>query len=161
MTAFDPLRTLAGRGTMRAMRVTSITANHHIFDGQVNGKPLRLLLTFDSDRALRLHVAADGAGLIADVGPLDAPSDLGQYGQTDIADVTQSLFPKLRGLEVTGVDALALNGRRVGARLSVAGGEAFHFWVDGDELHWGDNGAFVSHGWLDGVAPTASERIQV
>jgi hypothetical protein len=146
---------------MQAMRLKSITANRHVFEGQVNGKPLRLLLTFESDQALRLQVAGDGERMIADDGPLDAPCDMDEYGQTDIADVTQSLFLTLRGLEVTEVEELALNGRRVGVRLNVAGGDPFHFWADGDELHWGDEAALVSHDWSAGVAPKAAERIEL
>jgi hypothetical protein len=143
------------------MKIISITANRHVFDGRVNRKPLRLLLTFDGDKALRLQVAGDGARMITDDGPLDAPFDVDEYGQIDIADVTQSLFPTLRGIEVTDVEALERNGGRVGVKLNVAGGEAFHFWVDGDEIHWGDEAALDGHDWLDGVAPTASERIEV
>jgi hypothetical protein len=143
------------------MRLNSVYANRHILDGQVNGKPLRLRLTFDGERALRLQVAGDGERMIADDGPLDAPFDMGEYGQVVIADVTQALFPTLRGLEVTDVEALAWNGRRVGVKLNVASGKPFHFWVDGDELCWGDEAALVGHYWLDGVAPRASERIEV
>ena|SRR5881628_2205026 len=143
------------------MRLKSIVANRHIFNGQVNGKPLRLLLSFDSDRALRLQVAGDGERMIADKGQLDAPFDMGEHGRTDIADVTQSLFATLRELEVMEVEALVWKGRRVGVKLNVAGAEPFHFWVNGDELHWGDKEALVRHDWLDGIVPTASERIEV
>ena len=146
---------------MVAMRLNSIIANRHIFDGQANGKPLRLLLNFDGGNALRLQVAGDGEQMIADAGRLDAPFDMEEYGQIDIADVTQSLFPKLRGLEVAQVETLASNGKRVGVKLNVAGGQPFHFWVDGDELHWGDEAALASHDWLDGEVPRASERIEV
>ena len=48
------------------MRLVSITANRHIFDGKVNGSPLRLLLAFDDGRQLRLRGAADGEGMILD-----------------------------------------------------------------------------------------------
>jgi hypothetical protein len=143
------------------MRLNSITANRHIFDGQVNGKPLRLLLTFDNDRTLRLQVAGDGERMIVDDGPLDAPFDMDGYGQMDIADVTLSLFPALRGVEVAQVAELAWNGRRVGVRLNADGGDPFHFWADGDELHWGDEAALIGHDWLGGVAPRAAERIEV
>jgi hypothetical protein len=143
------------------MRLNSITANRHIFDGQIIGKPHLLLLTFDGDKALRLQVAGDGERMIADVGPLDSPFDMEECGRVEIADVTQSLFPRLRDLEVTDVEALAWNGRRVGVKLNITGGEPFHFWADGDELHWGDEVTLVGHDWLDGVAPTASERIEV
>ena len=143
------------------MRLTSITANRHIFQREVYGKPLRLLLTFESGRALRLQVAGNGEQMMTDDSPLDPPFDVAEYGQTDIADVTQSLFPTLRGQEVTEVEALVWNSRRVGVKLNLAGGELFHFWVDGDELYWGDEAALVSHDWLGGVAPKASERIKI
>jgi hypothetical protein len=144
---------------MQAMRLNSVGANRHIFGDQVNGKPLRLLLRFDGGRALRL--AGDGEGMIADDGPLDEPFEMGESGQVDVADVTETLFPTLRGVEVSGVEALILKGRRVGARLNVIGAEPFHVWVDGDELYWGDEATLVIHEWLDGIAPTASERIEV
>lgn len=146
---------------MRAMRLNSVSANRHIFGDRLDGKPLRLLLKFDGDRALCLRVAGDGERMIADDGPLDESFDMGAGGQVDVADVTDTLFPALRGAEVTDVKALVLNGRRVGAKLNVVGAEPFHFWVDGDELYWGDGAALVSHGWLEGIAPTASGCIDL
>jgi hypothetical protein len=146
---------------MQAMRLNSITANRHIMGSQVNGKPLRLLLTFDSKRMLRLQVAGDGERMILDDGPLDAPFDMEEYGQIDVADVTQSLFSTLHGVEITDVEALEWSDRRVGVKLNLADREPFHFWVDGDELHWGDQAALVGHEWLDGTAPKVSERIEV
>ena len=143
------------------MRLDSVTANRHIFAGQPNGKPLRLVLTFDNDRKLRLQVAGDGERMIADDGSLDAAFDTGELGQTDIADVTSSLFPTLRGLKVTRAEELSLNGRCVGVRLDVDGGDPFHFWADGDELHWGDEAALVGHDWLNGIAPKVAARIEV
>lgn len=143
------------------MTLNSIGANRYIFDGQVHGKPLRLLLRFDEDRALRLQVAGDGARMIADGGLLDESFDMGEFGQVDIADVTQSLFPALCGVEVTDIEALTWRDCRVGVRLNIVGSGPFHFWVDGDELWWGDEAALVRHEWLDGQAPSASERIQV
>ena len=142
------------------MRLNSIAANRHIFDGQVNPKPIRLLLTFDGNCALRLQVAGDGARMIVDNGPLDAAFEMGEYGRMDIADVTQSLFPTLRGVQVADVEALAANGRRVGIKLNITKARPFHFWVDGDELYWGEEAALVRHDWLDGTVPKASDRIE-
>lgn len=142
------------------MRLDSITANRHLFRGQVNAKPLQLLLAFDGGRALRLYVGGDGERMIADGGSLDAPFDMDEYGQTDVVDVTQSLFPTLRGVEVTGVETLEWCGRRVGVKLNVADGEPFHFWVDGDELYWGYGAALEAHYWLDGIPPRGSDRIE-
>ncbi|NIJ63442.1 hypothetical protein FHR20_000373 [Sphingomonas leidyi] len=143
------------------MRLDSVIANRHIFDGHVNEKPLRLLLKFAGGQVLRLQVAEDGARMIVDDGPLDLPFDIGEYGQVDIADITQSLCPTLPGVEVSEVEALASMGRRVGVRLTLVGEEMFHFWVDDDELHWGDEAALAGHDWRDGIAPEASEHIEV
>jgi len=143
------------------MKLTSITANRYIFNGQVNQKPLRLRLGFDSGVTLRIQVAGDGERMVVDDGPLDAPFDMDEYGQVDIADVTEALFPTLRGLIVTDVDALVRNGSRVGVKLSVTGCAPFCFWVDGDELHWGYEAALVGHDWLDGLIPSVSERIEI
>ena len=127
----------------------------------MGGKPLRLLLNFDGERVLRLQVAGTGEQMIADKGPLEAPFDMAEHGQMDVADVTQFLFSKLQSVQVTQIEALALGGKRVGVKLSVAGGPPFHFWVDGDELHWGDGAALASHDWLNGAVPTASVRIEL
>ena len=143
------------------MRLVSITANRHIFDGKVNGSPLRLLLAFDNGRQLRLRGAADGEGMILEDRPLDEPCDLEEYGRTDIADVTRSLFPTLGGMEVAAIRALALHGKRVGVRLDAADGDAFHFWVAGDELYWGDESALLAEDWLDGIVPVPSEAVQL
>lgn len=161
MADFDPLWSLAARGSMVTMRLHSIIANRHIFDGQANGKPLRLLLNFDGRNALRLQVTRDGEQMIADHGRLDAPFVMEEYGQIDVADVTHSLFSNLRGVEVSTVEILASSGKRLGVKLNVVGGQPFHFWVNGDELHWGDEAALASHDWLDGEVPRASERIEV
>ena len=148
-------------GQHQGMKLETITANRHVFEGHANGKPLRLLLTFEGDKALCLKPDGDGALMIADNSQLDSPSEMGEYGQTDIADVTQTLFPALRGLEVTKVNALILDGRRVGVQLNVSSSRPFNFWVDGDELHWGDAAALIRHDWLDGMVPNASGAIVV
>lgn len=151
----------AARGSIVPMRLNSIFANRHIFEGHINGRPLRLLLKFDIGHVLRLRVAADGAQMIVDDGPLDVPFDMDEYGQVDIADVTQALFPTLQGAEVEQIETLASNGKCVGVKLSAARRQSFHFWVDDDELYWGDGAAFGSYDWLDGAVPTASGRIEV
>lgn len=143
------------------MKISSIMANRYILDGRMDGNPLRLLINFDGGSTLRLQVAADGAEMIANDGSLEAPRDMGSYGRTDIADVTQSLFPTLCGLDVKDMQELVLSGRRVGVRLNFVNGQAFHFWADDDELHWGDQARFVSHDWLVGRVPDAAKHISV
>jgi hypothetical protein len=146
---------------MTTMRLNSIMANHHIFAGRVNGKPVRLQLIFEGGKFLRLQVGGDGEQMITDNGPLDPSTDLGDLGQIDVADVTASLFPMLQGSNVTEIQGLASNNRRVGVRLDVEGSGPLHFWVDGDELYWGDEATIRRHPWLSGAVPTASNRIQV
>ncbi|MEO8454092.1 MAG: hypothetical protein ABI454_02935 [Sphingomicrobium sp.] len=146
---------------MPRMRLTSVMANQHVYDGCVNGRPIRLLLNFDDGRSLRLAVAGDGFGMVADALPLDEPFDMDECGSVVVVDVTQSLFPRLRGADVIEVSSLRLEGQQVGVNLRICGGGDTHFWVDGDELFWGDDKALSAHEWLDGVAPAAAERVQV
>lgn len=141
------------------MRLNSIAANRHIHDGRPSDELLRLLLSFDAGRRLRLQVAGDGARMIIDDGPLDDPFDMGDYGQVDAADVTLSHFPKLSALQVSGIHSLVCRKKIVGVTLEAASGRAFHFWVDGDELHWGGDAALRAHDWLDGVVPEVSGQI--
>ena len=138
----------------------AVFANRHIFDGQVNGKPIRLLLSFDRDRALRLKGAADGQSMVVDHGALDSSYDMGKYGSVDVADVTASMFPELCDVEVSDVQELAWKGIRVGITLNAASGRSFHIWNDGDELHWGGDTDLSEYDWLDGEMPKACERIE-
>lgn len=153
------LRRSGVHGKLQRMRLNSILANHHVYDGEINGKPHPVLLMFDGDRSLRVRVAGDGYQLIVDDGLLDAPVDIGECGQITVADVTELLFPGLRGLEVTGLVGLFLHAKRVGMKITGADGRVIHFWAAGDELHWGDETAFANHDWLDGVRPMAGEHI--
>jgi hypothetical protein len=161
MSAFHPLRTLAAHANMPRMRLASITANRHVFDGRVNGRPLRLLLTFDDGQTLRLGVAGDGFRMTADSLALDEPFDMDECGSVIVEDVTRSLFGRLQNAEVKEVRALQLDDQQLGVRLLLGSGDAFHFWVDGDELFWGDEGGLAAHDWLDGLVPSAGEPVQV
>jgi hypothetical protein len=143
------------------MRLTSVTANRHVFDGQVNGNPLRLLLSFENGRRLRLAVTGDGSGMLADAMPLDKPFDMGECGTVVVEDVTGSLFPTLRAADVMEVRALELDARQVGVHLLLGVGEAFHFWVEDDELFWGDGAALTTHDWPDGLIPTVGKPVKV
>jgi hypothetical protein len=145
------------------MRLNSIAANRHVYNGQPDGRPLRLLLNFDGERPLRLQVAGDGEGMNIDDGPLDDPFDMNEYGRVDSADLSNALFPMLCGVEVSGIYSLIWNDKRVGIMLMLdtAAGDSFHFWVDGDELHWGDDAALLGHDWLDGVVPELSGRVEL
>jgi hypothetical protein len=143
------------------MRLNSIMANRHIFAGRANGKPVRLQLAFEGGKFLRLQVGSDGGQMITDNGPLDPPTDLDDLGQIDVADVTASLLPMLQGSNVTEIQGLVSNNRRVGVRLDVESSGPFHFWVDGDELYWGDEATIRRHPWLSGAVPTAADCIQI
>jgi len=157
----DPLRTLAAHANMSPMRLATVTANRHIFGGQVNGRPLRLLLTFDGGQTLRLGVAGDGFRMMVDSLPLDEPFHMDEYGNVTVEDVTESLFARLQNEEVHEMHGLELDSEKVGVRLMLGGGHAFHFWVGGDELYWGDEDALAVHDWFDGLAPTVGEPVQV
>lgn len=149
------------RSKVPRMRLASVTANRHVFDGQVNGKPLRLLLAFDSGRSLRLAVTGDGSGMRVDELPLDEPFDMGECGSIVIDEVTGSLFPRLRAIEVMEVRALESDARQVGVQLLQGDGQAFCFWVEDDQLFWGDWAALTAHDWLGGSIPTTGMPIKV
>lgn len=94
-----------------------------------------------------------------DDGLLDTPFDMKTYGRVDICDVTQTLFNSLSGVELTEIRTLKAESRVVGVTLSITGSGPFHFWVDGDELYWGDQEALICHDWHNQPVLSASERI--
>lgn len=143
------------------MKLTSITSNSHVIQGIGNGKPLRLRLSFENGRTVRLGVAGDGGQMLVDNLPLDEPFDMGEAGSVAVEDMTQSLDVRLQDAEIDEARTLELGGQRVGVSLMLTGGDAFNFWVDGDELFWGDQAALAAHDWLDGLAPTLAEPLQV
>ena len=136
------------------MRLTAIHANRHIFEGQPNGKPIRLLFRFADSRSLRIGVAGDGFRATIDQLPLDPPFDMGEYGKVDIADVTDVIGAHLRGLNMTSLHALTFDGHDIGVRLGFEAGTTLNVWVDGDELHWGDDETLAAY-WLVDGAPVA------
>lgn len=146
---------------MLRMRIATVIANRHAFEGQAEGTPFRVLLAFDDGQTLRLGVAGDGYRMMMDSLPLDEPTDLGEYGSIVVEEVTQSLFAQLKNAEVKEVRPLLVEDQRVGVRLLLSSGGAFHFWVDGDELFWGDEGAWVAHEWLNGSIPAVGEAVKV
>lgn len=106
---------------------------------------------------MRLQVASDGHRMVIDNEPLDEPFEMQEFGRVDSADVTETTLPLLRGRDVVSLHAIELGGRRVGLRLGTLDDD-FYFWVDGDELFWGDQAALNRHDWLDGRKPEATER---
>lgn len=97
--------------------------------------------------------------MLIDNGSLDAPFNMGDDGRVELVDVTEALFPALRGLQVSEIEALTLRGKQVGLRLSVYSKPSFQFWVDGDELHWGNEADLRRHPWYDGEVPVASNLV--
>lgn len=89
------------------------------------------------------------------------PTDLGEFGKLDVADVTEALFPQLCSADVADIKTLVKNGLLVGLKLNVANGFPFYFWVDDDELYWGPDDALVNHGWLDNEIPAATGYVHV
>jgi hypothetical protein len=97
----------------------------------------------------------------ADELPLDDPFDLGECGSVVVEDVTESLFPTLRAIDVREVRALELEARQVGVQLLHGGGLSFYFWVEDDQLFWGGGAALTAHDWLDGFIPATGKPINV
>ena len=139
------------------MKLISVTANQHVLNGNVTGKPVRLLLTFDDGQTLRLAVAGDGQGMLVDRLPLEEPFNLAELGSLVIEDVTRSLDARLQNANVIHAQPLLLDGQRVGVQL-VLDEHPFHFWVDGDELWWGNDNVLSAHEWLQGIAPIAAQQ---
>ncbi|WP_417320190.1 hypothetical protein [Erythrobacter aureus] len=140
------------------MKLTSITAERHYFNEEPNGPPLRLLLSFTNGKTLRLQVAGDGQRMIFDSDPLPGPTEMDEFGRTELSDVTRDLFPTLSGLAIDRIAELVWHRTMVGICLESETSSSFYFWVDGDELHWGDSAALQSHDWLDGVLPSVTEK---
>lgn len=143
------------------MRLTAIHANRHLFEGQPSGKPIRLLLRFANSRSLRIGVAGDGFRAMVDRLPLDPPFDMAEYGQVDVADVTDMIGAHLRGAEVTLLHALTRDGHDVGVRLGFDANMTLNIWVDGDELHWGDAEAIAAYRWPGDGVPVAGLMIGI
>lgn len=145
----------------RCLRLTAIHANRHIFEGQPSGEPIRLLLRFTDSGSLRIGVAADGFRAMIDRLPLDPPFDMAEYGQVDVADVTDLFGAHMRGAEVRSLHALTLDGQEIGVRMGFDASVALNIWVDGDELYWGDAEALAAYGWPGGGVPVAGLPIAV
>jgi hypothetical protein len=143
------------------LRLIAIHANRHIFEGQPSGKPIRLLLRFADSGSLRIGVSADGFRAMIDRLPLDPPFDMAEYGQVDVADVTDMIGAHLRGAEVTSLHGLTLDGHDIGVRLGFDTSVTLNIWVDGDELHWGDADALAAYDWPGGRVPVAGLPIAV
>ena len=143
------------------MRLNAITANRHIFDGRVNGKPIRFRIEFEGGNGVRLHCASDGWRMTIDDKPLDEPFDMREFGRIDYADVTHELFPSLLGKDVRSLNALQLWGEHVGLSLRASDSDNFNFWNDGDEFYWGDDSKLTKHDWLDGEVPKIAEDIRI
>ena len=142
------------------MRLNAVTANCHLFDGNVNGKPIRIRIEFDGGKALRLQVAGDGHRMVIDNELLDEPFEMGKFGRLDSADVSEEILPLLGDRDVASLNAMELDGQQVGLRLRTLADD-FYFWADGDELFWGDRAALSSHDWLDEKKPEATERFVI
>jgi hypothetical protein len=142
------------------MRLAFVAADRHVFNGQVNGRPLRLLLGFEDGWTLRLGVAGDGFRMTADGLSLDGPFELEAREGVVVEDVTRALFAELADEEVRDIRKLELAKEQVGVKLLLGNGDDFHFWVDDDELFWGGEAALMRHEWLDNLVPVQGSRVK-
>ncbi len=155
------LRTLAECGNDQSMKLVSIMATQHWYDGEVNGNPVALLLVFDYGRLLKLRGAGNGSAMLTGSELLDSPMDMKEYGKTGNMDVSQTLFPTLCGADVSSFESLMLDAQQVGVRLVIEEGEAYYFWNEDDELGWGDEATFSDHPWLDDDRPKIGEEFVI
>ena len=141
------------------MRIVAVMAEIHIFGDEANwASPIRLRICSADGTALRLQIAGDGEGLIVDGLPLEPPMDLGEYGRTEIFDVTDRLDPALRH-ETLGEPVAIRNraGRLIGLAWPRPEGEHFCIWINGDEIRWGTEGRLEGDYWPDEQVPTLDE----
>ncbi len=137
------------------MKILAVNAELHIFAGEVDwARPLRLQILFGDGAALRLRGSGDGEGLVVDRLPLEPPMDMGEYGRTDIFEITDRLEPALRH-DVVGEPVAIRNpaGRLIGLALPCPDGEQFCIWINGDEFHWGPETALKEDYWPDSAIP--------
>lgn len=137
------------------MKILAVEAELHIFADEVNwARPLRLRILFGDGTALRLRCSGDGEGLIVERLPLEPPMDMGEYGRTDIFDITDRLEPALKH-EAIGEPRTIRSpaGRLIGLALPRPHGAPFCIWINGDEIRWGPQGALREDDWVDGGIP--------
>ena len=142
------------------MKLTSVMAEVHVFDGVVNGSPGRFLLGFDNGRVLGFRAAGDGFRMDRDIEPF-VDLDVGECGRFEVANMTQSLDQRLSNAEVKDVFWLKLESAQIGVQLRLADDDTFQFWVDGDELWWGDAKALDEHWREYGDTPKPADPVQI
>ncbi|MGK9169808.1 hypothetical protein KXR53_26075 [Inquilinus limosus] len=147
LTAFDHVADVLDQAHHRSMRLISITANLHSFNGELNwANPIMVRLAFNNGRAVRVRVAADGESVILDDLPLDQPCDMGQYGRIEVHDFSSKIDPLFLNSETITSSAIhSDDGRMVGLAVQRSEEVAFCFWNYGDELHYGDFGALLAY----------------
>lgn len=143
------------------MKILAVMAELHIVSDEANwARPIRLRICSADGTALRLQVAGDGEGLIVDDLPLEPPMDLGEYGRTEIFDVTDRLEPALKH-ETVGEPVAIRNrgGRLIGLAWPRPDGEHLCIWINGDEIRWGTEARLKEDYWADGRTPRLDESV--
>jgi len=145
------------------MKLISITANLHSFNGELNWTdPTRVRLAFSDGRSLRVRVATDGESIVLDDLPLDEPFDMGQYGRVEVHDFHNRIEPLLLDSEIATLNAIHDgNGRMIGLAVQRIEGIAFCLWNYGDELHYGDFGGLLTHDWGPQAKPMIGSPIML
>ncbi|HEX8192088.1 MAG TPA: hypothetical protein VF552_04245 [Allosphingosinicella sp.] len=143
------------------MELSAVTAELHVFDGEVKwATPIRLAISFADGSHLRLSGAGDGQTLCVDRQQLEPPVDMGEYGRTAIFDLTDRLDATLRSAVVGSPVAIRLpSDQLVGLALPREVGDSFCVWIDGDEFHWGTEGELMRHEWLPGEQPVLAGNL--
>ena len=147
---------MGGSPQNRRMKSVAVIAELHIFDGEADWKrPVRLQIRYGGGPALRLLGAGDGEGLVVDRLPLEPPVDMGEYGRTDIFDITDRLGPALQREAVGEPVAIRNPARRlIGLALPQPDGRHFCIWFAGDEFRWGSAAELEDDYRPDGETPS-------
>ncbi len=136
------------------MKITSVDAELHVFEEQVNwDQPIRLAMRFEDGSHLRLKRSGDGDMLIGDWLPLEEPCDMGEAGRTEIFEFTDRLDERLRGAQADDLMAINDAGRLIGIAVPLRHDEPFCFWVHDDEFYWGSEMALKNDFWIEGRDP--------
>lgn len=143
------------------MKIVAVKAELHISGDEVYwARPIRLLICIADGADLRLRAAGDGEGLIVDNLPLEPPMDLGEYGRTEIFDITDRLEPALKQ-EAIGEPLAIRNpaGRLIGLALPRLDGEQFCIWINGDEIRWGSEAGLKADYRVGGPTPRLDNSV--
>ena len=125
------------------MRLVAITVELHAFQEELNWEePLKLGIEISGRPFIRMwQQRGDRVGF--DDQPLQT-EDFGDAGRVEVHDITDRLYPGIRGMEVGEVRIVEADTEPVGLALLRPDRHAFCVWIDEDRLNWGSEAALAA-----------------